>query len=105
MLKLTGSLFAVLLGIAPVFLSETPAQAQAAIRIQMAPPAPRVEVIPRAPSPRHVWVPGYWAWRGGRHVWIAGHYELPPRGMHTWIEPRWEHRGGSYVFIEGRWGL
>ncbi|MBL9187823.1 MAG: YXWGXW repeat-containing protein [Opitutaceae bacterium] len=70
-----------------------------------APPRPRVEVVYARPSPRHVWVPGYWAWHGRRHVWIAGHYEIPPRGHRGWIEPRWERRGGSYIFIEGRWRL
>lgn len=69
-----------------------------------APPQPRVEVVYARPSPNHIWVPGYWAWRHGRHVWIAGHYETPPRGYRSWEEPRWERHGGSYVFIEGRWG-
>jgi hypothetical protein len=68
------------------------------------PPPPRREVVYVRPSPRHVWIPGYWAWRGGRHVWIAGHYELPPRGYSAWREPRWERRGGNYIFFEGHWG-
>lgn len=72
--------------------------------VVMAPPPPRHEVVYARPSPYHVWVPGYWAWRGGRHVWIAGHYDLPPRGYRTWVEPRWERRGGSYIMIEGHWG-
>lgn len=71
--------------------------------VVMAPPAPRREVVLVRPSPRHVWVPGYWAWRGGRHVWIAGHYTLPPRGYVAWVEPRWERRGGGYFFVEGSW--
>ena len=69
------------------------------------PPPPRREVVYGRPGRDHVWVNGYWAWRGGRHVWIAGHYEMPPRGHRTWIEPRWERRGGSHIFIEGRWGI
>lgn len=71
--------------------------------IVMAPPPPRREVVRVRPSSRHVWLPGYWAWRGNRYVWIAGHYALPPRGHRTWVEPRWERRGGVYIFIEGRW--
>ena len=78
--------------------------AQQEVVVVAAPPPPRVEVVYARPSRDHVWISGYWAWRGGRHVWIAGHYELPPRGHHTWIEPRWERRGGSYIFIEGTWG-
>lgn len=67
------------------------------------PPSPRHEVIYGRPSPYHVWVPGYWAWRSGRHVWMAGHWEQPPRGYRSWREPRWERRGGSHIFIEGQW--
>ena len=68
------------------------------------PPPPRQEVRYARPSALHVWINGYWAWRGGHHVWISGHWEMPPRGYRAWIEPRWERRGGNYVFIEGRWG-
>ncbi len=71
--------------------------------IVMAPPPPRREMMHGRPSPYHVWVPGFWSWRGNRYVWIAGHFALPPRGRHTWVEPRWERRSGVYVFIEGRW--
>jgi len=38
------------------------------------PPAPRVEVIPVAPSPRHVWVKGHYIKRGHNYVWVGGHY-------------------------------
>lgn len=68
-----------------------------------APPPPRQEIIYAQPSPYHVWIGGYWVWRGHRHEWVGGHWELPPRGRSAWIAPRWERRGGSYVFIEGRW--
>jgi hypothetical protein len=75
------------------------------VEVVAAPPPPRREVIVERerPSPRHVWVAGYWAWRGGRHVWVSGHWELPPRPGMVWIAPRWEHRGGGYVFVSGRW--
>jgi hypothetical protein len=72
--------------------------------VVVAPPPPvRHEVVYARPSPRHVWVPGYWGWSHGRYVWIAGHYTLPPRGRDRWVEPRWERRGGNYLFIEGHW--
>jgi hypothetical protein len=74
------------------------------VMVVSAPPPPRAEVVFAPPSRFHVWIPGYWAWRGGRHVWVAGHYEMPPHGQHLWHEPRWERRGGSYIFVEGRWG-
>lgn len=71
--------------------------------IREAPPPPRRELVGPRPSPRYVWISGYWALRAGRNVWIAGHWEMPPRDRSVWEEPRWEHRGGGYVFIEGRW--
>jgi hypothetical protein len=67
------------------------------------PPPPQTEVMVVRPSPYHVWVPGYWAWRGGRHVWVAGHWERPPHGHRSWEPARWERRGGNYIFIEGHW--
>jgi hypothetical protein len=41
------------------------------VDIDVAPPAPRVEVVPAA-RPGWVWAPGYWAWRGREHVWVGG---------------------------------
>ena len=73
------------------------------VRVRVAPPAARVEVRTRAPSPRHVWVPGYWGWRGGRHVWIGGFWRMPPQPGHVWIEGRWVDSGGEWVWEEGRW--
>jgi len=71
--------------------------------VMEAPPAPRSEVIMVRPSLNHVWIAGYWVWRGHRHEWVSGHWELPPQGHRNWVAPRWEHHGGSYVFVEGRW--
>src|SRR6185369_3995170 len=47
-----------------------------AFRLRIAPPAPRVEVRVARPSPRHVWINGYWGWEGGRHVWFPGRWDL-----------------------------
>ncbi len=71
--------------------------------VEQAPPPPVQEVIVERPSPRHVWIGGYWGWRAGRHVWVGGHWELPPRERVEWVEPHWEHRGNGYVFVEGLW--
>lgn len=42
------------------------------------PPA-RVEVVPVAPSPRHVWVPGHYVRRGRNYIWVDGFYSLNGR--------------------------
>ncbi|PSM30804.1 hypothetical protein BVG81_008640, partial [Haliangium sp. UPWRP_2] len=74
------------------------------VRIRVAPPAPRVEVRAVAPSPRHVWIPGYWQWGGQQHVWVAGRYDLPPATGQVWVEERWVNEGGQWVFYQGHWG-
>ena len=67
----------------------------------VAPPPPRVEVIP---APRHgfVWAPGYWEARHHRHIWIAGHWE-PVRHGHAYRAPRWIERDNRWYFERGRW--
>src|ERR1051326_8420055 len=66
-----------------------PPPAGPVVVIREAPPPVRHEVIVERerPSARHVWIAGYWAWRGGKHVWIPGHWELPPRVGAVWVEP------------------
>jgi len=75
-------------------VTTTPAAAQAVFQVQVAPPPPRVEVVP-APRRGQVWVPGYWDWRGHRHVWApaigsvhapaspTAHREAETRPRHT----------------------
>lgn len=71
--------------------------------VEQAPPPPMREYIIERPSPRHVWISGYWGWRAGRHVWMGGHWDLPPRERVEWVEPRWERRSNGYVLVEGLW--
>jgi hypothetical protein len=78
-----------------------PVIASAQIEITVAPPEPRVEVVPE-PRPGYVWAPGYWGWRGGAHVWIGGHWIGERRGYH-WVPDRWEQRGDHYHYWKGHW--
>jgi hypothetical protein len=71
-------------------------------RVGIAPPAARFEVRPRAPSPRHVWVNGYWGWRGGKHVWEAGRW-VEGRPGFLWVDAHWVNEGGQWIFNEGHW--
>jgi hypothetical protein len=77
---------------------------QPGVRVHVAPPVVRTEVRVRAPSTRHVWVPGYWNWQRGRHVWTGGRWRLPPTRGQIWVEPRWVNEGGDWVFYNGYWG-
>jgi len=75
----------------------------AGIRVNIGPPALRLEVVPAAPSLRHQWIGGYWAWHGGKQVWIEGHWALPPSPAYVWQPAWWENRGGAWYFHEGYW--
>lgn len=74
-----------------------------AVIVQQAPPASLKESIFDRPSPRHLWVAGYWTWQQDKYQWTAGHWEMPPAGMDTWVAPRWEKRAEGYTFSEGFW--
>jgi hypothetical protein len=71
------------------------------VEIDVAPPVPRVEVVP-APRVGYVWAPGFWRWDGHHHVWEGGHWEGERRGHH-WIAAHWEEHGGHHRFFEGHW--
>ncbi len=71
--------------------------------VTMDPPPPQQEVIIERPSPRHVWIAGYWHWQDNRYGWVRGHWMLPPREGVIWVPPRYENRSGRRVFITGSW--
>lgn len=75
--------------------------ASAVVYVQIAPPAPQVEVVP-APRRGYVWVPGYWDWRRNHHVWVAGSWvrERPGYAYHA---PQWQERNGRWYMERGRW--
>jgi len=70
--------------------------------VVVAPPSPRVEIVPQVPYPHAVWAPGYWEWRDGRHVWIGGHYRHHRRG-YVWAPRVWVHHGHGWHHRHGHW--
>lgn len=78
-----------------------PLAANAAVYVDIAPPAPRHEVIP-AERHGYVWAPGYWDYRNGRYVWIKGHYVRERHGMY-WHPNRWVQHDGRWTMEGGRW--
>jgi hypothetical protein len=84
------------IGIAPL-----PAASAVDIYLDIAPPAPRYEVMP-APRAGYVWQPGYWDWRDGRHHWRRGHW-VRERSGYYYHPSRWEQRNGRWHFERGRW--
>ncbi|MDC8756549.1 YXWGXW repeat-containing protein [Janthinobacterium fluminis] len=69
--------------------------------LQIAPPPPRHERMPRA---RHgyLWSPGYWEWRGQRYAWVPGAWLAERRG-YDYRQPNWSQRDGHWYMEPGRW--
>jgi hypothetical protein len=82
-------------------LTAAPAFAQAVIVAPMAPPPPRVEVMP-APRAGYAWDPGHWRWAEGRYVWVGGHWQAVRVG-HRWVPGHWVVRGPNWRWVEGHW--
>lgn len=66
------------------------------------PPPPREEMVPMAPLPSYVWMPGYWAWNSGWQ-WVPGRWVQPPRGATTWVPGQWVPQSQNWVWRPGRW--
>ena len=77
----TRKLLLAALAASSMALLPLPAAAQVGLYLDIAPPAPRYEVVP-GPRAGYVWQPGYWHWRDGRHVWRKGHWVRVRPGMY-----------------------
>lgn len=71
------------------------------VDIDVAPPPPRVEVVPAA-RVGYVWAPGYWNWNGHHHVWMGGRWMGERRGYH-YAPNEWVQRNGHWHFNQGGW--
>lgn len=80
-----------------------PPASAARVVVKVGPPAVRVEARGHAPSPRHVWVGGYWKWNGSAHVWVAGSWNVPPRHGAVWVDGHWRKAYGGWEWIPGHW--
>jgi YXWGXW repeat-containing protein len=86
------------------FVWVSPALGLPHVYVSIAPPAPIVEVVPVAPSPRHVWIAGYHRWDGRAYVWVPGHYVVPPHAHVVWVSGHWaHHHSHGYYWVEGHW--
>jgi hypothetical protein len=71
--------------------------------VRFGPPRPPREIVVMRPSPRHVWVPGYYRWTGGRYMWSRGYWRVPPRARAVWVPGYWASRRGGYAWYPGYW--
>jgi len=89
---------------ASAYAPDAAARTQISVGINVAPPAPRYEVVP-PPRVGYAWAPGYWRWDpyARRHVWVVGRW-MPARHGYVYRQPRWEHYRGGWRFHDGYWG-
>lgn len=66
------------------------------------PPSSPIEIMVAPPSAYHVWVPGYYTYRGGTYVWIKGSYQVPPRGK-IYVPGQWQKTNRGYKHSHGQW--
>jgi len=88
---------------APTVQAEVVETVPTEVVVRTKPPAERVEVVPVAPSPAHVWIKGHWHWNGGEWIWTSGRYEIARPGLH-WVPAQYIERGGAFYFVAGHWG-
>jgi len=95
--------FLAVVALAGCVATETTAPSRGVV-VSGPPPAPMAEAQPAsAPSPRAVWIAGYWHWNGMQYVWIPGHWdENAPPGA-AWNAPRYVSANGAYFYEAGTW--
>ena len=69
--------------------------------VQVAPPPPRHERMPR-PRQGYLWSPGHWEWRGQRHDWVSGAW-IAERPGYVYSSANWTQRDGHWYMEPGRW--
>ena len=82
-------------------LGAIPVKAATSIYVDIAPPEPRVEVVP-APRVGFVWAPGYYAHRSGHYVWMNGRWERERHGQY-WHPGHWIEHEGRWAFVQPGW--
>ncbi|UFH55908.1 hypothetical protein [Spirosoma sp. KNUC1025] len=99
-MKMRVKLVALAALLAPVFLSACTVTAPATTQ---GPPPARVEVIPAAPSVRHVWIPGHYVRRGRNYRWVNGYYRVVPPRYSAWAPGYWRQTRRGSTWVDGRW--
>jgi hypothetical protein len=93
--KVVLILCAALVGLSGCVVVPTPRVAYVETRVMVAPPPPRVEIVPAAPASHWYWVGGHWKWENNGYVWVAGHW-VEPRPKEAFVQAQWSRDGGGY---------
>lgn len=94
--------------LAPTLLVLATASAQAepniswGVTISSGTPPPVRYEAPPPPRAAHVWVQGYWNWRGGAFVWVPGHW-VAARPGYVYTQPQWVQGPQGWQLQRGGW--
>ena len=83
------------------FVSQGHAARVVDVEIGVAPPAPRVEVVP-APRDGYIYEKGHYGWDGRQYVWTEGQF-IPKREGREWRSYVLEQRGNKWHYRAGHW--
>jgi WXXGXW repeat (2 copies) len=74
------------------------------VRVGVAPPPLRHEVVRVRPGRGYTWIAGYWDWRPARqnYVWVPGRW-VRPRAHSVWVAPRYVTRNHHHYYRHGYW--
>jgi hypothetical protein len=86
------------------FALPTPATAQVAFSLTIAPPPLPVYEQPPLPAVGWIWMPGYWYYGPYGYYWVPGTWVQPPAVGLLWTPGYWGWSDGLYVWSPGYWG-
>jgi hypothetical protein len=71
--------------------------------VEKAPPAPKLELVPKEPGTGYVWIRGHWAWKDGIWAWEQGYWVQRPAPDIQWMDGLWSRHGKGWIWIPGHW--
>jgi YXWGXW repeat-containing protein len=82
-----------------------PRRANAADKVNVAPPPLPSYAQPAMPEEGYLWIPGFWAWREAvpDYFWVPGTWVRPPHRGLLWTPAYWSGGDGGYFFHPGYW--
>jgi hypothetical protein len=70
--------------------------------VEQAPPAPKLELIPKEPGSEYIWIRGHWAWTG-TWTWEEGYWVQRPAPDIQWMDGVWARHGKGWIWMPGHW--
>jgi len=73
------------------------------IIVEKAPPAPKLELVPKSPGHDFIWIRGHWSWKTGAWTWEEGYWSQRPGPDIQWMDGEWARHGKGWIWIPGHW--